>query len=167
MAHFAGSFCAQESIIVSCGLSTTWYGKFCTSWECKRTINIISIGDDDDGNTLTDPPRIQPWSQRSTQARNAKGRTRPINSARCVLFLCTVCQQGVDGAGSSPIEYVRPTEEACGSPVSEWQDGVCDAALNVEQCNYDGGMCFSIDWLDFLSVSYVKRKMIRCRLWMD
>lgn len=34
-----------------------------------------------------------------------------------------------------------PTEEDCGSPVDQWGDGVCDARLNTEACNYDGGEC--------------------------
>lgn len=32
-----------------------------------------------------------------------------------------------------------PTEEDCGSPVVQWGDGVCDARLNTEACDYDGG----------------------------
>lgn len=34
-----------------------------------------------------------------------------------------------------------PAEEDCGSSVIQWGDGVCDARLNTELCNFDGGDC--------------------------
>lgn len=50
-----------------------------------------------------------------------------------------------------------PTEEECGSPVVQWGDGVCDARLNTEACNYDGGESGNLEVSRFLNVSLVAR----------
>ena len=39
------------------------------------------------------------------------------------------------------LQEAVPTEEDCGSSVIQWGDGVCDARLNNELCNFDGGDC--------------------------
>ncbi|CAM9835504.1 unnamed protein product, partial [Ectocarpus fasciculatus] len=39
------------------------------------------------------------------------------------------------------LQETAPAEEDCGSPVIQWGDGVCDARLNTELCNFDGGHC--------------------------
>ena len=39
------------------------------------------------------------------------------------------------------LQAVPPTEEDCGSSVIQWGDGVCDARLNNELCDFDGGDC--------------------------
>lgn len=39
------------------------------------------------------------------------------------------------------LQEAAPAEEDCGSSVIQWGDGVCDARLNNELCNFDGGDC--------------------------
>ena len=39
------------------------------------------------------------------------------------------------------LQETPPAEEDCGSSVIQLGDGVCDARLNTESCNFDGGDC--------------------------